>query len=257
VDRLDNGMPEPAPTPERLNREQQRLVARHAPRVVEIARGLRSQIGTLALEDFVSAGNEALSKAALRYDPAAGIPFTGYAYKRIRGAMIDAVRSSNPTVRRQRRAMRAMAATQALYEEELRKARAGQGGDPRSLKQRVEAAAELIRKTTTAVLLSKASPVDPEITGDTTNTAADEALIDAETKSRLRAAIDRCTPEEKALYDALYVRELSMHEYAAELGVNVSTVSRRHSKLLRKLAGLLRDANARAGSGSGTRGPPG
>ncbi|MEZ4382577.1 MAG: sigma-70 family RNA polymerase sigma factor [Nannocystaceae bacterium] len=251
MDRLDTAKPD-APS-ERLTREQQRLVARHADRVTEIARGIRSQVGTLPLEDFVSAGNEALVKAALRFDPAAGVPFTGYAYLRVRGAMIDAVRSANPTVRRQRRAMRAMAATQALYEEEQRKAKAGAGGDPRSLKERVEAAAELIRKTTAAVLLSKATPADPEVTGDPTNTAADEALIDAETRTRLRAAIDRCTAAERAMVEALYDRERSMHEYAAELGVNVSTVSRRHAKLLRKLDGILRDD----GGAARTRAPPG
>ena len=63
----------------------------------------------------------------------------------------------------------------------------------------------------------------------------------------------------RALVAAIYDGERSMHEYAAEVGVNVSTISRRHSKLLRKLAGLLRDANASRdrGAGSGMRAPPG
>ena len=233
---------------DRLSQEQQQWVLRVAPRVRQIARAIRSQIGILSIEEFESAGNEALVKAALRYDPSTGVPFQGYAYLRIRGAMIDAVRAENPTIRRQRRALRAMAVTQSLYEEETRKASIGAPSDPRSLKERVEAAAELIRKTTTAVQLSKLSPADPEATGDTNSEAADEKLIAVETKKHLLGALSRCDPDEQALIDALYHRELNMHMYAAEIGVAVSTVSRRHARLLRKLGGMLR---AHTGSAHG------
>jgi len=224
----------------RLNHEQQHLVERVAPRVVKIARAVRSQVGTLTVEEFESAGYEALVKAALRYDPSTGVPFSGFAYLRIRGAMIDAVRSKNPAIRQHRRALRAMAATQALYEEETQRAATDGAADPRSLKERVEAAAELIRKTTTAVLLSKASPTDPETTGDTNTRAADEELIAAEAKELLGGAVARCDPDEQAMIDALYHREINMHAYAEEIGVHVSTISRRHARLLRKLGALLR-----------------
>lgn len=223
-----------------LNREQQRWVLRVAPRVTQIARAVRSQVGVLPLEEFESAGNEALVKAALRYDPTTGVPFQGYAYLRIRGAMIDAVRAENPTIRRHRRALRAMAVTQSLYEEETRKASIGAASDPRSLKDRVEAAAELIRKTTTAVQLSKLNAADPETTGDTNSQSADETLIAIEAKEHLLGAVSRCDADEQALIDALYHRELNMHVYAAEVGVAVSTISRRHARLLRKLGGMIR-----------------
>lgn len=218
---------------ERLSPEQQSWVERVAPRVVEIARSVRSQIGTLPIEDFESAGYEALVKAALRYDPATGVPFQAFAYLRIRGAMIDAVRSANPTVRRYKRAMRAMAATQALYEEQAKTA--SPGADPRTLKERVEAAAELIRQTTSAVLLSKMAPTDPEVVTDTESAAADEALMNAEMRAHLEQAMTACSADESALIDALYFRDINMHAYAAELGVAVSTVSRRHARVLRKL----------------------
>ncbi len=229
----------------RLNPEQQRLARRLAPRVLKIARAVRSQVGTLSVEEFQSAGYEALVKAALRYDPTTGVPFPGFAYIRIRGAMIDAVRSKNPAIRQHRRALRAMAATQALYEEETQRAATDGGADPRSLKERVEAAAELIRKTTAAVLLSKASPTDPETTGDRSR-PADEELIAAEAKELLSGALARCDDDEKALIDALYHREINMHAYAAEVGVHVSTISRRHARLLRKLGALISE---RSGTG--------
>ena len=46
----------------------------------------------------------------------------------------------------------------------------------------------------------------------------------------------------RKLLPALYHRDLNMHAYAAELGVSVSTVSRRHARLLRKLGTLMPDA---------------
>ncbi|MEZ4452361.1 MAG: sigma-70 family RNA polymerase sigma factor [Nannocystaceae bacterium] len=218
---------------ERLSPEQQQWVERVAPRVVEIARSVRAHVGTLSVEDFESAGYEALVKAALRYDPETGVPFQAFAYLRIRGAMIDAVRSANPAVRRYKRAVRAMAATQALYEEHAKSA--APGNEPRTLKERVDAAAELIRQTTSAVLLSKLAPADPEVVRDADTTAADEVVIQSELRDHLARAMTACDADESALIDALYYRDINMHAYAAELGVAVSTVSRRHARLLRKL----------------------
>lgn len=222
----------------RLTPEQQRWVENVAPRVTEIARGVRSQVGTLPLEDFESAGYEALVRAALRYDPATGVPFQAFAYLRVRGAMIDALRSANPAIRRQRRALRALQATQAVFEEQAKSAPPRTQSDPRTLQERVEAAADLIRQTTAAVLLARQSPADPEELGDDAR-SADERLIDAEARVHLDGALGALDADERALVDALYYRDLNMHAYAAELGVNVSTVSRRHARLLRKLAGEM------------------
>ena len=100
----------------------------------------------------------------------------------------------------------------------------------------------LIRQTTSAVLLSRMTPEDPETTHDEASTPADEAVIRAELHDHLDRAVGRCADDERALIDALYHRDLNMHAYAAELGVSVSTVSRRHARLLRKLGTLMPDA---------------
>jgi DNA-directed RNA polymerase subunit E'/Rpb7 len=49
--------------PRRLTPEQQRWVEQVTPRVLEIARAVRHRIGTLSLDDYLSAGNEALGRA--------------------------------------------------------------------------------------------------------------------------------------------------------------------------------------------------
>ncbi len=47
----------------------------------------------LEQEDLVADGNLALAKAARRYNPALGIPFTAFATPYVRGAIVDTVRT--------------------------------------------------------------------------------------------------------------------------------------------------------------------
>ena len=99
----------------------------------------------------------------------------------------------------------------------------------------------MIRDVTTAVQLTRISDVDPEQMADGEAPAIDEQLADAQTRDRLQRAVERCEPDERALLTALYFRGASMHEHAAAIGVNVSTVSRRHARALRRLSEWLRE----------------
>lgn len=122
--------------------EQDALVRRYRPRIDALARRLHAYIPALDVESYASVGYVAACEAARRYDPTRGASFASFAYLRVRGAMIDALRRVNSTSRRQRRAAQALAMAQLGAEEAAR--RAGHGHhDPRSLEERVEAAAEL------------------------------------------------------------------------------------------------------------------
>ncbi len=54
-------------------------------------------------EDLISAGSEGLVDAARKFDPSKGVAFSAYAEIRIRGAMIDELRSRDHLSRSQRR----------------------------------------------------------------------------------------------------------------------------------------------------------
>jgi RNA polymerase sigma factor (sigma-70 family) len=56
----------------------------------------------LGAEDAFGVGSLALVEAARRFDPGRGVPFLGYAYLRVRGAMTDACRAGNRGGRRDR-----------------------------------------------------------------------------------------------------------------------------------------------------------
>lgn len=216
------------PHESRLSADQRALIEGFAPRVPGIARGLRCVVG-LPLDECESAGYEALARAALRYDPASGTPFAAYAFYRVRGAMIDAARNAFPDHRRARRALHVLGVTQELAELRLRPP-----DDPRGLGERAGDAEELIREVTAAVIVSRVFNDDDDALGP-------------EVRLSLRAALLRCAPAERALIEAIYVRGATLTEHAAEQATSVSTISRRHQRVLRRLGDLLAGREAPAG----------
>lgn len=219
----------------RLTPEQSRLVEQYLPRVAPLARMIAAGVSHANIDDLHSAGNEGLVEAALRFDPDAGVPFAAFAHYRVRGAMIDAARRAAPHVRRRSRALRALQASQALLEEANRNQPSREVSDPRNLQQRVAAAAELVAQTTAAVMLSRLGPVDPESVPDAQRDPEEQVALGL-ALSRLRALVEACDDEAKRMIEALYVEGLSMHEYAAQLGISVSTISRHHARLVGRLA---------------------
>lgn len=221
----------------RLTAEQSARVEQLAPRVASLARSIARQASHASADELQSAGYEGLVEAALRYEPGSGVPFSAFAHYRIRGAMIDAARRAVPELRRQQRAMRALEASQRLLEQAERDHAAA--GDRRSLRERVTAAAELVRSTTTAVLLARAQPPDPDSLVDAAEDA--ERMVErSELHRALAAVLDACTDQERAMIDALYHRGVTMHEHAREVGKSPSTVSRQHARLIARLGARLR-----------------
>lgn len=190
-------------------------------------------------EDLRSTGYEALVRCGQRYDPESGASFRTFAYHRVRGAMIDAARRAVPGLRRRSRALRSLQANQALLEQ-AQQNQGGDGPDPRRLKQRVAAVAELVAQATAAVMLSRAGPKDPERLVDEGTDDPDEAIDDARLRDRVRHAVAQCcSEEERSMLQALYDEGLSMSELGERIGRDKSTVSRRHAAMLKRLSAAL------------------
>lgn len=223
-----------------LTSEQRLRVERSKPLVDQLARVLAQRLARVTEDELRSAGYEALVKCGLRYDPTGSASFRTYSFHRVRGAMIDAARRAVPGLRRRGRALRAMQATQALLEQAERRELPG-GPDPRTLKERVDAAAELVAQTTAAVIMTRLSGPDPEEVPDETTTGEpEETLNDVRLLEHLHRALARCDEEDRVLITAIYEEGLTMAEVGEKLGRNKSTISRRHATLLRRLAEELR-----------------
>jgi RNA polymerase sigma factor (sigma-70 family) len=73
-------------------------VLHHLPLVRYVVRRLRPASSPLEVDDLVSAGTIGLIEAADRYDPQRGVSFATFAYRRIRGAVIEEISSLRPGV---------------------------------------------------------------------------------------------------------------------------------------------------------------
>lgn len=222
-----------------LSEAQRRRAESALDRVEMLARVLCKQVSHVSVEELRSAGYEGLVEAAQRYDPASGVPFPGFAHHRIRGAMIDIARRASPAIRRRSRALKVLEASQALLED-AQKNRARRGGpDTRTLADRVQAAADLVARTTTAVLASKAVPADPDTVPETA-ISAEDAVSFKELREHLREAMATLPESDRSLIQAIYDEGLSMGEYGDRIGKSRSTVCRHHARILRDLGKQLR-----------------
>jgi RNA polymerase sigma factor for flagellar operon FliA len=216
-----------------LSPEQASLVEQTSDRVLKIARSVHRLLPEVSVDDLQGAGNEGLVHAALRYDRESGVPFAAFAHYRIRGAMIDFARRQAPGMRRHQRAIRSLQAAQALAEQA-----SGSGlADRRSLGDRVESARALVQRTAAAVLTARALDGDPERVAGRGDPESD--VIAEDLRIRLQGILAALPPDDRTLIDAIYREGRSMHEIAADTDVATSTVSRRHAKLMSRLAGLL------------------
>src|SRR3954467_1180567 len=73
---------------------RERMIVQYAPLVkYVVGRMAVSMPGLLASEDIVGYGTIGLIQAVDRYDPSVGVKFETYAIRRIKGSILDAIRS--------------------------------------------------------------------------------------------------------------------------------------------------------------------
>src|SRR5687767_13819683 len=85
------------------------VTERYVPLVHHLAAAVQGRLPRhVALDDLVSAGLLALTEAARSFDPARGVPFEKYAATRIRGALLDELRTMDWAARSVRARARAV-----------------------------------------------------------------------------------------------------------------------------------------------------
>ncbi len=85
--------------------------------VEQIAHGMRRQFGRhVQVDDLISQGRESLLQAARAFEPDRGVPFRRWAALRVRGGMIDSMRTSGGLPKRVYRKLRALQAMDRINE---------------------------------------------------------------------------------------------------------------------------------------------
>jgi RNA polymerase sigma factor for flagellar operon FliA len=198
---------------------------------------------SIDLSDLVQDGVIGLIDAAERFDEARGIKFETFAERRIRGAMIDALRKDAwpRGVRRVRRELEAA----------REKLRASLGHEPSLADLAREIGSDEKRLGKMIVRINTIESTSPLSCGDSVDETQlpavlvpaeperpDYAYEKTEVRDRVRGAIESLPPRERRVIALYYYGEVTMKEIGAELGVNESRVSQLHARAL----GRLRDA---------------
>ena len=224
--------------------ENPRIVA-GIPFVEQLARRVAATMPhSIDIGDLVQDGVIGLIDAAHRFDEARGIKFETFAERRIRGAMIDALRKDAwpRGVRRQRRELEA--AREALRRElgcepSLADLAARLGSDEKRLSRTIvrinaiESTSPLAKNDASdeSSLPTALVPAEPE--------QPDLAYERQETKDRVRAAIRSLPVREQKVIGLYYYGEATMKQIGAEIGVNESRVSQLHARAIRRLREAL------------------
>lgn len=199
---------------------------------------------SIDLGDLVQDGVIGLIDAAKRFEESRGIKFETFAERRVRGAMIDALRKDAwpRGVRRVRRELEAAREKLRLslgHEPSLADLAAAVGSDEERL-GKVIVRINTIEQTSP---LSCADNIDesqlPQVLVPVESERPDAAYERKEVQDRVRGAIGSLPPRERRVIALYYYGEVTMKEIGSELGVNESRVSQLHARALRRLREAL------------------
>jgi RNA polymerase sigma factor for flagellar operon FliA len=224
--------------------QNHRIVA-SLPFVEALARRMAATMpNSIDIGDLVQDGVLGLIDAAHRFDEDRGIKFETFAERRVRGAMIDALRRDAwpRGVRRQRRELEA--AREALrrelgYEPSLAELATRVGSDEKRLGRTIVR----INTIESTSPLANAEHMDesslPPALVPSEPEAPDSAYERLETRDRVRAAIQALPWRERKVIGLYYYGEATMKQIGAEIGVNESRVSQLHARAIRRLRETL------------------
>lgn len=220
------------------------LVLEHLPLVHRIVSQVVSYLHPpLSREDLVSAGTIGLIKAARDYDPASAAEFATYAYVRVRGAVIDELRSwSFAPARLKKQFDRA----QAVVREAIEKTgHAPSDGElAAALDLRVSQLYRMFEQARARHFLSlhglsdEAPALGASLAASTHPPAGE--LEQQELRQQLAAAIRQLPDRQRQIILLYYTRDLTMRQIAEVLGITESRVSQLHAAALFSLSVRLR-----------------
>lgn len=222
---------------------------------------------SVEIDDLVSAGVVGLMDAVGKYDPGRDTKFETYAVARIRGAIVDDLRSLDWVPRSVRRKARMVEEAYSRLETELGRA-ADDEEISKKLNMSVGAFKAIVDEIISAGLLSLDDFVGSQ-DGERTTRIIDlvcskeggspsTSLEIEEMREILAKAIMDLPEKERTVVALYYYEDMTLKEIGRTLGVSESRVSQIHTKAMLRLRGrlrLLQDSLLSAFSERGTGDP--
>jgi RNA polymerase sigma factor for flagellar operon FliA len=230
------------------------LIDKHSRKVKYIARRISNRLpdhATVELDDLISVGSLGLLDALDKFDPSKDTSFGTYVEFRIRGSILDHLRSLDPASRTVReKANRLQRTTRDLELKLRRPPESSEIAD--ALGMNISEYYRMLDEVKSNTLVSFDAPRSTDDSGSGTLgdtiagedfVAPDEALSKREALEHLATAIQTSLPERhQTILSMYYERGMNMKEIGAVLGVTESRVCQIHSESCARLRGALADA---------------
>jgi RNA polymerase sigma factor FliA len=234
--------------------EREHMLLEQMPAVRWIARRIHERLPQhVDLDDLVSAGTLGLLDAMKKYDPARKVQFRSYAQFRIRGAILDSLRTLDWSPRELRRKGRAV-------EETIRRLTAQYGRAPSepeiaremglALEDYQQLLGELKGLEIGTLHVERSEDSGEEELSYIPSREDDDPLfrcLRGEMQERLTGAIDQLPERERLVLTLYYYEEMTMKEIGLVLGVVESRVSQIHSSAVAHLRVRLAEYGQRKG----------
>jgi RNA polymerase sigma factor for flagellar operon FliA len=244
------GYPPEVPV-EMLNSDQEKLLLEHLPIVRFLARRIHERLPQhVDIEDLVSAGVVGLMDAFAKFDPRKKVQFRSYAQFRIRGAILDSLRTLDWSPRDLRRKGRAA-------EEAVRILTVRFGRSPCETEVAAEMSLDLEEYQSLLGDLKGLEIGTLHVEHNEDSGEEEMAYIPGrpdedplfcclrgELQEKLTSAIERLPERERLVMTLYYFEELTMREIGLALGVVESRVSQIHTTAVLHLRAALQDIGA-------------
>lgn len=203
----------------------------------------RSMGAVVELDDLRSFGREGLLDAARKFDPERGVPFRAYANFRVRGAIIDGVRSLAQLPRRAYERLNGLSAALKVSEGEADDVFTAPGTTTRA--QADVALGDHLAAMATAIAVGLIATTGVGDSGEQVQVSAadnpEEAVGRAELLVAVKSAIDELPEEEAVLVRRHYLDGERFDHVAQSLGLSKSWASRLHTRAMQRLAKRFRN----------------
>ncbi len=222
-------------------------VEEYAPLVKRIAHHIMAKLpASVEVDDIIQAGMMGLMDAVSRYEETQGAQFETYAAQRIRGAMLDELRSCDWLPRGIRKNMRTIEKAMHSLEQTL-----GRQPSEQEIAKKMEMPLadyqQMLQEARghQLVYYEDYSDGDDEHFLDRhaghSHPSPLEDLVEENMRERLIAAIEDLPEREKLMMGLYYEQDLNLREIGEVLGVSESRVCQLHTQAIARLRAMLRE----------------
>jgi RNA polymerase sigma factor for flagellar operon FliA len=228
--------------------DKNQLLTQHAPLVKKLAHQMKAKLPpSVEVDDLIQAGMIGLLDAVNRYEETHGAQFETYAVQRIRGAMLDELRSSDWLPRSMRQNMRKIEVAMSALQQRLGRA-PNESEVAKQLKLSLVEYQELLGEGGGHQLVYYEDFHDGEgnehfLDRYCTDGSDDplQSLMNTGFRAAVIDAINALPEREKNLMGLYYEQEMNLKEIGAVMGVSESRVCQLHSQAVARLRASLRE----------------